>query len=126
VLSLLNNRRDCLFWSLNWCALIAWIVPVAFMMRGFVSKIQAPRVILPGWTNLFWLSWLFGAGVARSLYIALSFIWPMQHKGEVGDEYYFGTFTEIASLDGLGTDGSRLGLTQQRGEKLVSSATTAV
>jgi hypothetical protein len=60
---------------------------------------------MPGWTNLYYISYLLGTAVTVVVYMALHYFWPMPAVGEVDDVEYFGTYEAESGgrvLDGYG------------------------
>lgn len=95
-----------------------------------MSRILHAKVVLTGWTNIYWLVWFFGASVSAIIYMTLDYLWPMQHKGLVDDEDYFGTFTELQHVQGIGYSSTNASIEQHqdsvKDEKIVNASAMAV
>ena len=102
--ALYGSTPQSIYWyrgGWNWRACIAWPLSVWFLLPGLVQRASYPKEFWAGWTRLYQLSWLLGAVVSGLAYLVLDYFWPIEHKTEVDDEDFFGTFTENPILEGV-------------------------
>ncbi|CZR63717.1 related to uracil permease [Phialocephala subalpina] len=90
--------------GVNWRAPVAFVLGLWMLLPGFAEHVRQPTKIWNGWTHMYWIAWFLGCFVSGGIYVILDFVFPMQHKGEIDDQDYFGTFTEIETLEGSSRD----------------------
>ena len=78
--------------GLNWRAPVSWVLGFIFLMPGYAQWVRDSSVELPGWSKVYYLSWLLGCTISALLYYILHLIFPIRYIGLIDDVDYFGTF----------------------------------
>ncbi|KAL3490204.1 permease for cytosine/purines, uracil, thiamine, allantoin-domain-containing protein [Aspergillus germanicus] len=111
---LYNCSPNSVYWysrGTNMRALTAWVMGSWLTLPGFVNFVQrGTEYPLPGWSNLYYISYLLGTAVPVVVYMALHYCWPMRAVGEVDDVEYSGTYE--AERGGRVLDGEEIGSTE--------------
>lgn len=101
-----ENNPGSIYWywrGVNWRALVAWAMGVWINVPGFAQFVNhGSTKTLPGWSNLYDISYPLGLTLSVLTYVALSKLSPVSGLGDVDDLDYFGTFgpAETHSLHG--------------------------
>ncbi|KAF1811842.1 putative uracil permease [Eremomyces bilateralis CBS 781.70] len=75
--------------GLNWRAFVAWTSGVWITLPGFVRQVQGGEA-LPGWSNMYYMSWPLGTLISLLTYYILYKVAPIKGVGISDDVDYFG------------------------------------
>ncbi|KAJ0421310.1 permease for cytosine/purines, uracil, thiamine, allantoin-domain-containing protein [Aspergillus carlsbadensis] len=105
---------NSIYWysrGMNMRALVAWVMGSWLTVPGFVKFVQkGTEDPMPGWSNLYYISYLLGTAVTVVVYVALHYVWPMPAVVEVDDVEYSSTYE--AGSGGRVLDGEEVGSTE--------------
>jgi NCS1 family nucleobase:cation symporter-1 len=79
------------FWhGVNWRAFAAWGMGVWMTLPGFAQRVADPKVVLQGWSYMYYFSWPLGTLWAFGTYWVLCKASPMEGVGCVYEEDVYG------------------------------------
>ena len=77
------NDKSSIYWykhGLNWRAFVSWLSGVWITLPGFARYVQGGDA-LPGWSNMYYMSWPLGMIVSLSTYYLLNQVFPVPGVG---------------------------------------------
>ncbi|KAK4549656.1 hypothetical protein LTR36_004957 [Oleoguttula mirabilis] len=101
--------------GINWRAAIAWAMGVWLTLPGFARRVQGGDP-LPGWSNMYYMSWPLGTLVSMLVYYVAHAVKPMPGIG-LADEYDFFSIGGVAEV----IDGQDLKCPREKDEKVPSA-----
>ncbi|RVX68450.1 hypothetical protein B0A52_07450 [Exophiala mesophila] len=117
-----DNQSVYWYWKgANWRPFIAWIMGVWVTVPGFAQFVRyGTSRSLPGWSNLYNISYPLGMTLTILIYLGLNKFFPVAGVGVVDDYDYFGTFgpAESPSLSGEEVETVQIEEDSMKGSKL--------